>query len=470
MANKLVYNFSAAFIANIVNLLVTVFVTLFVPRYSGVQDYSQWQLYLFYVSYLWIIGFGWPDGVYLRYGGMKYETIDKCPIKAQYVLVCIYLAVILPVLALLSLQNNNYLVFLFVLLDSAIEIPRETCMKLLQATNRTVEYSKILIFSRLLFLISIFLGTVTGNVSFVYMAAMDVGTKAIGLLLALCFCKDILLSSVKAPKTVWKQYLTEFKEVVSGGSKLMLGNLCAMFIVGIVRLAIENQWGLVAFGKVSLTLSISNLFNVFISAVSLVLFPALKNLEAEMLKKTYVVIEETLMISMFGLLILYYPVKQILDFWLPQYSDGLRYMAILFPVCVYQSKTSLLANTYQKALRQEKWIFIVNTATLALSALLTIITVYVLKSLDAAVFSIVVLLVFRNIISEFTVWKALQFNRGKHVVGEIILTGVFIISSWFIGGLKGLALYFVVYLVYLLIKRKDVAFVVNAAVRVLRRK
>lgn len=466
MVRKLLKNFSAAFVANVVNLLVTVFVTLYIPRFSGVEAYSQWQLYLFYTSYLWIIAFGWPDGIYLRYGGKEYSAIEKKTIKAQFVIVICYLVVILPILAVTCAKQNDYIVIVFVLIDSAIEIPREALMKLLQATNRTVEYSKILITSRFLFLVLIFACTIIGHIGFVYMAIVDVGTKAIGLLIAIYFCKDV--TKIKIGKN-WNAVRAEFKSVLSSGSKLMLGNLCSMFIVGIVRLAIQNKWGLIAFGKVSLTLSISNLFNVFIAAVSLVLFPALKNLQKDKLIKTYVFIEEVLMMAMFGMLLFYYPVKVFLDMWLPQYRDGLQYMAVLFPICVYQSKTSLLASTYQKALDQEKWIFIVNVGVLLLSAITTTITVYMCNSLDLAIFSIVVLLILRNLLSEITVWKELKINRIRHVLEELALTIIFICASWFVGGIAGLAIYAVAYLIYLFIKRNDVTFVLNTALRMVRR-
>ena len=38
--------------------------------------------------------------------------------------------------------------------------------------------------------------------------------------------------------------------------------------------------------------------------------------------------------------IFYYPIKLILSTWLPQYADSLRYMALLFPICIYESKMS----------------------------------------------------------------------------------------------------------------------------------
>lgn len=467
MVKSIFRNFSAAFSANIINLLVTVFVTLYLPKFSSIEAYAQWQLYLFYTSYLWIISFGWPEGLYLRYGGKEYNAIDKKPIKIQFLWVVYYLVLILPLLAIFCAGKNNFAVMIFVFLDSAIEIPREAFIKLLQATNRTIDYSKILISSRLLFLLLIFLGSIFVNMNFYYMVITDVATKAVGLVTAGFFCKDIVKVHADISNGKWKVVLSEFIAVLSSGSKLMFGNLCSMFIVGIVRLAIQNQWGLIAFSKVSLTLSISNLFGIFITAISLVLFPALKNLSSKILYKLYIFIENILMLVMFSMLLLYYPIEQLLKNWLPQYNDGLQYMAILFPICIFQSKTSLLANTYQKALGLEKWIFIVNMGVLLLSIGTTMLTIYYLNSLDLAIFSIVVLLILRNVFSEITVWRVLRITRIAHVIGEIILTIIFISASWFVGGVSGLIIYAAAYFVWLFIRKKDVALVIAMMARML---
>lgn len=467
MIKKLFQNFSAAFVANLINLCVTVFVTLYIPRFSGVEVYSQWQLYLFYIAYLWIIVLGWPDGIYLFCGGKAYTDIEKSKIKTQFFVMTGYLAVVLPILLIASSGMPNALVMAFVLLDTAVEVPREALIKLLQATNRTAASSVVIIVSRLLFLIAVERCVAWGTVSFRFMALADIATKAAGLLLAGLICKDIITAPIQH---VWHNVFRELGGTLFSGSKIMLGNLCAIFIVGIVRLAIQNQWGLIAFGKISLTLSISNLFNIFISALALTLFPALKTLRQKDLARSYRFIEDILVITLFGSLLLCYPAKQILDIWLPQYQDGLRYMTILFPICVYQAKTSLLANTYQKVLRQEKWIFIVNCGVLILSVLTTAIVAYGFQSLDLTIFSIVFLLMIRNLLSEITVWRALKFNRIKSVLAEFTLTLAFIGSGWFWGGAQGFFLYLLGYLLYLVAKRKNITALAQGLHRILLKK
>ncbi|MDS2648391.1 hypothetical protein RKV05_00210, partial [Streptococcus pneumoniae] len=77
------------------------------------------------------------------------------------------------------------------------------------------------------------------------------------------------------------------------------------------------------FGKVSLTLSVSNLLMTFINAIGLVVFPLLRRTKAENLPKIYSNLRNVLMLIMFAILLIYYPLKIVLDRWLPAYQDAL---------------------------------------------------------------------------------------------------------------------------------------------------
>lgn len=107
------------------------------------------------------------------------------------------------------------------------------------------------------------------------------------------------------------------------------------------------------------------------------------------------------MIVLLGALIIYYPLRAILASWLPNYADGLMYMAIIFPICIFEGKMSLLINTYLKALRKEKMMLKINVLTLLLSCIITFITTIIFKNLNFSIVSIVLLLGIRCVWAEF---------------------------------------------------------------------
>lgn len=104
-----------------------------------------------------------------------------------------------------------------------------------------------------------------------------------GLVVAVCRCRDIVFGRM----VPFRSGLSEAGKNINVGFKLMIANIASLLIVGIVRMTIENKWGVATFGKVSLTMSVSNLLMVFISAVSIILFPTLRRTSDDKLAGMY---------------------------------------------------------------------------------------------------------------------------------------------------------------------------------------
>ena len=162
------------------------------------------------------------------------------------------------------------------------------------------------------------------------------------------------------------------------------------------------------------------------------------------------------MVLLFGILIAYYPMRYLISQWLPQYSDSLIYMSILFPILVYEGKTALLINTYLKTLRKEKVIMVSNIVTLILSLVVTLFNVFILKSLNIIILSILGLLMFRSVFAEIALSRVIRISVKKKIFIEISTTIIFvwiglIFNNWF-----SVPLYLLIYLIYLYINKKDI--------------
>ena len=96
-------------------------------------------------------------------------------------------------------------------------------------------------------------------------------------------CRDIIINRFVS----FQRACLETKENIKTGSKLLIGNIGGTLIIGIVRQTIEIKWGIEEFGKVSFALSISNMMILFVSAVSLALYPVIKNKKERELRKFF---------------------------------------------------------------------------------------------------------------------------------------------------------------------------------------
>lgn len=461
--NRVIKNFSYTLLSNIISLLISALITFIVPKVLGIEMYSYFQLYLFYVNYTGFLHFGWADGVYLRYGGSYYEKLDKPKFSGQFwLLFCVELIIGLAVCGLCQVfvvSVDKKIIFTVIGISIFIHLPRTLLQYILQGTNQIKEYAALTIYDKLTYLLIVICAMLLHTESYVPMIVADLAGKTVALIYAMYQCRDIILS-----KTVGlKRSLAEARENIKCGIKLMFATLASMLIIGIVRFSIENQWDVSTFGKVSLTMSVSNLLMVFIRAVAMIMFPMLRRMEQEKYSHIYAVLRTCLMTCLLGVLVFYYPMKVILSSWLPQYADSLEYMAILFPMCIFESKMSMLIETYIKTLRKERELLIVNAATVFLSIVTTIITAYGLHDLDLAVGSILFLLVFRCLFAEYLLSKVLDVAVKKDMMMEVFLTVIFVWSSWSVGGLTGLMIYVIAYLVYLFLKRKEIMHIVRGA-------
>lgn len=440
--------------------LVAVLVTLVIPKLISVEQYGYYQLYVFYASYVGVSYFGLCDGMYLREGGQYYSKIDKPLHCTQFwflgLFETIFYAILFVYAAVFIGDVEKRFVIICVCIAAVGMCLRWFITFLLQATARIKEYAIVTISEKVLFVLISIPVVLAGYRGFKLLLLSDMAAKYVSLLIGVFYCRDTLFSKLLPLKSV----LNEIWENISVGFKLMMSSLCGMLIVGVVRFGVERRWDIAAFSKVSLTLNISNVLMTAINAVAVVLYPMLRRTDENNLTKIYSVMRVILMSAVFGGIILYYPAQKILSVWLPQYTDSLRYAAILLPVCVYESKMSMLVNTYYNTLRLETLLMKCNLVALALSVICTLISALALNSVIAAIFAILIVLIFRCVISELLLTKHIKIQVAKDIVLELIMTVAFIICNWYFG-FAGMVVYAGFYVLYLLMKRGDIKDTLN---------
>lgn len=449
-------NFSYTLTSNLISMIISTLVVLIVPKLIGVEEYGYWQLYLFYSTYVGFLHFGWNDGIYLRYGGKEYKELDKRLFFTQfYMQVVFQLIISLTIIlgfSIFIIDIKKIFVFKMTAICMLIVNLRYMLLFILEATNRIKEYAQIIMIDRVLYCCLIIAFLVSGVREYKLMIVADLIGKFISLLYAMYFCKEIVFGRISTFYFSFRETI----ENISVGIKLMFANIASMLIIGVVRFGIECSWDVKTFGKVSLTLSVSNLMMLFINAVGIIMFPILRRTDEKKLPSIYVTMRDFLMVILFGALTIYYLLKVVLAAWLPTYADSLMYMALVFPMCVFEGKMALLINTYLKTLRKEKLMLKINLISLVLSVMITFVTTILLKNLSLAIASIVVLLAFRCALAEMYLSIILKISLYKDIILELMMTLIFSLTGWFINSWCGVLLYAAAYIMYLAIKRKDI--------------
>lgn len=457
--NDFFKNVSYSFLANIVSMIISVMMILLLPKLMDIKNYSIWQLYIFYTSYLGFFHFGWLDGIYLRYGGYDFENLNKVKFSNQLYAIGLFELIISVIFIgyiyynFVDILQRNVLIFAFLLLTPIILYTFSSFI--LQITNKIKEYSKLILFERICFVSLIIVYFLFGYRNYSGLFYIDLVSKIVAMIYGLYLIKGILIFSIGR----FTDILNEIYENISVGSKLLFANIASMLILGIIRFGISEQWDIETFGKVSLALSIANFLMLFINAVSVVLFPALKRTNEKELKNIFVKIDNILTMLLLGGLLAYYPLKIILAWWLPQYSESLHYVAILFPLCFFESKVVLLFNTYLKALRKELLLLKINISMVVFSIILTFIFVFNLHNIELTVLSILLLFFYKYSISKLCLLKELQLK--KNFMELFLITFFIIMNILKIDLLNAFALYSSIYIIYLFINKSRLKEIFN---------
>ncbi|MEH2932041.1 hypothetical protein VSQ48_19470 [Candidatus Ventrimonas sp. KK005] len=441
-------------IFNIFSMLITAFSTLFLPRFTNLYNYSLWQLFIFYYGYLGFFHLGWNDGIYIKYGGYKYSELNQLSLFLQFWLLIIFQFFCACTILFLFKQDSIDRRFILYLLAVNLVIlnSRYMLVYVLQATARIKEYAIVLFLDRCVYIIIVVGAVITKQLNFKWLVIAETLGKISSFVLAVCFCKSIVINSFFKLKCDFLKIFNEIKENIDCGIKIMFSNVASILIIGINRFGIEKNWGVEIFGQISLSITISQLFITFVTNIGMILFPLLRKMKEESLVHTYQLLKLFLDLVVFFLFLFFYIGRWILLKWIPLYELSIQYMGLLIPICLYESEMALLNNIYLKSMRKEKTIMWINCCVMILACLFTYIFSFWLQNLLLSVFSITVLIWIRCLWSEYILNR--QLNMGYHILFNLenLMVGIYIVAIFIFGDIYGFIVYLVCYVAYVSIK------------------
>ena len=432
-----------------VSIMLSIILALVFPKLLGVHHYGYWRLFTMYIGYAFVAHLGLNDGVYLRNGGKEYRELDFSSLKANLLFSVIWQAV-LGILTLcvtigfFDLEQERTFVIIctavYILLSNVVGY----LQSLLQTTDRIKGYSASVLVEKVFFLAVVVIGIFIrcGDLE-IYVIAFLLA-KVIAMIYCLWLCKEI----IKCTCAPWARAFQELMINISSGVSLTFSTFANMLVLGVGQFMIDGYWGVETFGMFSLALALSEFFVIFISQISVVLFPEFRRMEKEALSNSYRALRTAfgalLLFAMFG----YLPMYVLVKLWMPQYEECLRYLIILFPICVFDGKMGMLCNTYIKALRREKDLLVINCFSLLVGTLLYALATFVLDNIFIVALAMVVITGLRSIIAEWYLSVLFEKDTLRMRIWELVLVAVFVLATWFLGPVWGFVLYLIVYVAF----------------------
>lgn len=446
-----VRNVATAFFAQAVAMLVSVIVTLIVPRQLGVKEYGYWQLFIFYTSYVGLFHLGLNDGVYLLNGGRKRSEIDPRDLNAQMLIGIIFqsiIGVMIIAYALTCIADSDRK-FIVSLVAPFLVVKNTTLFLgyLFQALDETRTWSYSCVLERLFYLLSVVLLLMFHVTEFhLYILGYFLATIA---QFAYCLWHGRWILSA-GPAAI-SSSIRSVGNSIRVGMKLMVANAASLLVLGITRAVVDAVWGIETFGQLSLSLSMVNFFLSFVTQAAMVLFPALRKAGTGKLEEFYKMSRKIMSVFMPFIYIMYYPLSMLLSKWLPQYSGSLEYLPYLLPICVFESKMSVCCATYFKVARQENKLLTVNVASAVLAGLGSLIAAYIFKSTLMVILVATSAIVLRSCWSEYRISKDLGEEMSRcSSCSDLIMGVAFVSSATMLPVVSALTLCLIIYVFMLL--------------------
>ena len=253
-------------IANIINLIISLFTGFVLPKYLSIETYSNIKLFQLYITYTGIIHFGFSDGMYLRNGGKTLETINKKEILDEFYTFKIFQSVMTIIAVAISFILKNEILILCSIVILPINVSNYI-RNLYNSIGLFKKYSRYTnINTIMIFIINIILLFIIKND---YYKTYLIAYIAVYFLYWLFIEYEIHKLFGKEHVEFNKRYI---EENIKSGFFLLIGNFCNVIFTSIDRLFIKYFLGTIKFAFYSFAVSIENLMNVFITPISTVMY------------------------------------------------------------------------------------------------------------------------------------------------------------------------------------------------------
>lgn len=380
------------FSANFIQLISGIIVGFVVPGVLDITGYADLKTYTLYLSYIGLFHLGFIDGLYLKYGGKKYQDANKEELLGEHFFLILFQLIITIILCLISLAMNNIILLLF----SFSILPYMVCSffkYIYQSFGEFGKYSKIMyIYSITYLILNVLLAFVFRNGNYIFYCI----TTIIANLLSCIYFEYKFVSELKVRASItWENLNSIFKS----GFVLMLGNLAVVLILGIDKWFVKICLSKEDFAYYSFAVSMLNIINTLVSAVSITFYSYLfKNSQKEKLEN----LKNILIIVGSFASVAYFALSIIVHMFLGKYIPSLSILSITFSIFPYLTVVTSLINNLYKVNKQEKkylktvlvilflsivynFVAIIifrSTLSIAVATLLTIVTWLIYSSID----------------------------------------------------------------------------------------
>lgn len=434
------------FTVNFFQLIANLIVGFIVPMILSIEDYANLKTYTLLISYIGFFHFGFVDGLFIKYGGKKYEEIDMSTLKGEHNFLFFMELIITGVFLIISFLNKNLVLFLFSI-TILPEIFKSFYKNIYQATGEFRKYS-ILMYTYILSYLSfnILFALILRLNNYIYYCLVNLISNFIAMFL---FETKFLKYTSKIQATIRINILENIKI----GFFILLGNVALIMLYGIDKWFVKLFLSVDEFAYYSFAVSMLNIVNVLMNAISITFYNYLfKNNSTKKiikLRKYLIVLGSFASCSFFIL-------KFIITNFIYKYILSLSIISIIFAIFPYMAIINSLYINLYKVNKREKKYFKVILLILIISIIYNVVALLIFHNTSSIAISTLLTMLTWLIYSTHDL--SLNYNSLSMYIYLGLITIVFIVSANFFNWFVGLIVYAIFVTLLTCVFYKDVIY------------
>lgn len=399
---------------DIFTLLTGLLSVFFLPKVVSVEEYAYYRTFSLFITYAGMFHLGFSDGMYIKFGGEKFSSLNKAQISSYYKILMMIVSIFTIGLLSFSLINDNRLLIYFSLYILPFNLIH--FYKLLyRSTGEFGKYSILQGLQSLLNLLPIVLFLI---LSFKRTDSLIV-MQLIGLFFIAILLNFFLIiknrKNKREGKAQYQPSYSEIKGIITIGITVMIANVINTLFYSVDRWLVKIYFSTAEFAYYSFAVSILSLFLVLIASLTNFSYSFLaradKNPQDSNIKNSKLKIY--LLIFSFLFLNVYYLMELIIEIYLPKYIHSLSYISILFMTLPFMGVINVLYSNLYKTQKRLKEFFITVSCMLILSSLINILFIYIYKSVYVIALGTLISFIIWYIISSYH-FKGLRCNFKEY--------------------------------------------------------
>jgi O-antigen/teichoic acid export membrane protein len=405
--------------------------TFIIPKYLSMESYGYWQLFRLYANYVGILHFGFIDGILVRWAGKELTQIGKEIKIALRFLFLEQLVVIVP-LCLVSyflFRPPTQWIGLMLLTYTFISNLMTFFMFTSQAIRKFKMLTLVTAGRGLWFLLLIILLFVSGYFDYYYVIFAFIFTFLIALAVFALWFHKYLWDEISTIGSL----LAYGKRNINIGIFVMLGNLILILFLTVDRLMVSFFFSIEQFAIYGFALTVIMVVYTLVQAISQVFFPYLSASRPEGRARTYQLGRFAIVLACAAILVIYFPLVKLIEFYLPHYVASLPILQILICTVIFSSMVQIIHINYYKAYGRQRQYFLWGIIALALSIILIFLAIKIVGTLESVAITTVIsfgVWYFMNELGMKSVVKQDGQGIGKALVGICCYLGAFWLSTF----------------------------------------